>query len=102
MRVTQMNAFPERENTNNYVAYPTVRKISNPVNNTAKKLSRAFSKFENLTAIKSYPKLRLKCITLQWERHAHIPLRQNDFLPIICCMIRSIKGGIYLITNQNW
>lgn len=46
MRVTQMNAFPERENTNNYVAYPAVRKISNPVNNTAKKLSRVFSKFE--------------------------------------------------------
>lgn len=46
MRVTQMNAFPERENTKNYTVYPTVRKISNPVNNTAKKLSRVFSKFE--------------------------------------------------------
>ncbi len=46
MRVTQMNAFPERENTTNYVKYPAVRKISNPVNNTAKKLSRVFSNFE--------------------------------------------------------
>ena len=46
MRVTQMNAFPERENTKNYAVYPAVRKINNPVNNTAKKLSRIFSKFE--------------------------------------------------------
>ena len=46
MRVTQMNAFPERENIKNHREYPVVRKISNPVNNTPKKLSQVFSKFE--------------------------------------------------------
>ena len=46
MRVTQMNAFPERENTHSHAPYPTVRKISNPVNSTAKRIGRIFSGFE--------------------------------------------------------
>ena len=46
MRVTQMNAFPERENIKPYAPYPAVHRISSPVNGTAKKLSRIFSKFE--------------------------------------------------------
>ena len=46
MRVTQMNAFPERKNTESYAVYPVVRKSSKPVNSTAKKLSKVFSNFE--------------------------------------------------------
>ena len=48
MRVTQMNAFPEKEGTPYRVQYRSVQRHYplNPVNNTAKKLSRVFSKFE--------------------------------------------------------
>lgn len=48
MRVTQMNAFPEKQRTPDRIRQRSVqsRQGINPVNDTARKLRRIFSDFE--------------------------------------------------------
>ncbi len=48
MRVTQMNAFPEKESTPYRAQYHSMKRRppANPVNDTAKKLRRIFSDFQ--------------------------------------------------------